>query len=273
MKVEVYECPYCEKLHKDEAKYKKCVAKCEKTKLTKEQQEKQAQSRRELSDYVRLNAESIGDICKLSEQVSKEIHGKAFIRKMILKVGYNEHASNSHSATIGKQTNWSRESGKPTGYPAFTGTIKFIYNLDPGFGSSCGIKGLNTGSGGYQGSTDGSYDLGYSVTLWLDDFPKIKEKVEAILAQSVEFEVLKRDIERELDKQISNDAEIKTLNAEISDIQSQINELQQRINKKSGRIYDIEKSYVNPQQEMLDKEYEKLKNDLGVYLPNKYIEL
>lgn len=274
MKVEVYECQYCGKLHKDETKYKKCVDKCEKTKLTKEEEVAQAKARQELSDYVRLNAESVEDICKLTEEVSKKIHGKSFIRKLILEVRYCEHASNSHSAPIGKQRNWSGwEPGIPTGYPALCGTIKFIYNKDPGFGSSCGIKGLNTGSGGYQGSTDGSYDLGYGVTLWLDDFPKIKEKVEKFLKQSEEFENFKYEIQSEVDKLIYNDEKFIELRSEISELEGKISKLRSEVHKRESRIYDIKQSYKNPKQEILDKEFEKLKNDFGVNLPDKYIEV
>lgn len=274
MKVEVYECQYCGKLHKDEGKYKKCVAKCEKTKLTKDEEVAQAKARQELSDYVRLNAESIEDICKLTEEVSKKIHGKSFIRKLILNVRYCEHASNSHSAPIGKERNWSgKEPGVPTGYPALRGTIKFIYNKDPGSGSSCGIRGLNTGSGGYAGSTDGSYNLEYGVTLWLDDFPKIKEKVDSIINQCDHFESLKYEVEKEVNKKISEDIHIIDLKSEISCLETQIMELQIKANQKRGKIWDIEKTYVKPKQEILDKEFEKLKNDFGVGLPDRYIEV
>ena len=82
---------------------------------------------------------------------------------------WHESVSNSHTAPLGKPTNWHRLFELPRGYPGFTGSIRFtLENTErcPGFHSDlfAGLR-VNTGSGG--GVSPSQYEL----NLFDDDWP------------------------------------------------------------------------------------------------------
>ena len=268
--VQAFECAYCGKLHKEESKLKACEKKCKKTKITAEEEKAQLQARQELRDYVRLNAESVEDICRMSEEVSEKVLGLCFIKKMTLNVRYTEHASNSHSAPIGELSNWERKADKPTGYPALTGNISVVYNKEPkGFGSEFTnhIAGIRTGSGGYRSDKDG-YEVGYDVTLWLDDFPKIKQKVEETQKQIEVFSVLKTNLKSQYELEVDSDEEISFLIGEREIIEAKIRELQAAASAKTDKIYEIKREkYLNEKELTLKQEREKISDEFGLSIP------
>lgn len=89
-----------------------------------------------------------------------------YINVHMVRLRYIENCPNTHVAPRGKPTNWSRESDKPTGYPAWYGRIEYetpeqFPYLDSSIWSSLGIK-TGTGSFGWRAGTE--------ATLFLDDW-------------------------------------------------------------------------------------------------------
>lgn len=87
---------------------------------------------------------------------------------------FQERCSNTHSCPLNGVTNWECEDDKPSGYPGFYGRITFCIEPDsPGFGGDI-FKGtgINTGSGGGRNKS-----LSYDVTLFLDDWPALANRV------------------------------------------------------------------------------------------------
>ncbi len=100
--------------------------------------------------------------------------------KLELKIHWNPMCSNSHRAPDGKPQNWcAKDPAIPTGYPGWTGhltgTLKRLPRNNGAYPYSEAYRlvGIKTGSGG-----GGNVDHGYDVTVFLDDWPGLKEEVQ-----------------------------------------------------------------------------------------------
>jgi hypothetical protein len=189
---------------------------------------------------------------------------------MELDVGYTEHASNSHSSPIGLPSNWERKDDKPSGYPALVGTIKLTYDKAPKGSSSdiANIYRLCTGSGGYWGN-QGGYQLGYSVTIWLDDFPKIKEKIEQVKQQIQNYEDLKDVLECKFSEEVQSDAYINILREEVKNINIEISKLNDQAQEKWSEIEVIKSErYKNTKLLTLEQERAKISTEIKGLRPS-----
>lgn len=96
---------------------------------------------------------------------------KVAFRNVRLRVTWSEHCSNTHSAPIGKKTNWGgRDPDTPRGYPGFVGQIELedAHNVwDYGFFDLLRVTRIRTGSG------SGGRNARASVTLWAEDWPNL----------------------------------------------------------------------------------------------------
>lgn len=270
MEVKAYACQHCESIYKTQQKAVACEKKCFKQKQEDIAEQERQANLGSLVNYVRLNAESVEDVCRMSEEVSLKLFPKSSIKKMTLRVGYNPHASNTHSCPIGGVENWSKVYDKPTGYPALTGNITVVFNKEPkGFSDNTfnrrdGIAGICTGSGGYQGSAEG-YTVGYGVTLWLDDFPKIKEKIEQQIKINDNFETLKHSLYGQYTEEVESDSDIAAIRVGVKELLDQIGKLQQEVRLKDDKIAIIKKEkYTDSKQLLLDEEYVKTENSFGI---------
>ena len=278
MEIKAYACKHCESIYKTAQKASACEKKCVSRIAEKKAEEKRQANLQTLVHYVRLNAESVEDICRMSEEVSQKLFPKSSIKKMTLRVSYNSHASNTHSCPIGGISNFSPRSNpdKPTGYPALTGTIRVIYDKEPkGFSDETfnlynGIAGIHTGSGGYKGSDEG-YTEGYSVTLWLSDFPKIQAAIETKQKEIDNYEAFRSKLSGEYLEHVNADAEINAAKSNIEDFEDEIRKLRELISVEQGIIKSKKATYSYPRQEILDKKYEETSNDFGISRGQQYL--
>lgn len=82
---------------------------------------------------------------------------------------WSDQYSNSHSAPLGKMTNYHHDSNHPSGYPGYRGHISYQMIDDSGGGSNIFRQtGINTGSGG-----GGGIKYTYEVTLFAADWPML----------------------------------------------------------------------------------------------------
>lgn len=181
--VQAYQCVKCESIYKTSKEASACLKECK----SKEKQALVEQKRLDKLDYwrnyPRLNATSIQDIIDMSIEAAKQIDPKSALKSVILNVKYSENVSNSHSSPVKGVSNWcGRDKDQPTGYPGLYGNIIFEYekyhssnDIFTAYGK--GIVGINTGSGGYNSKGN------YGVTIFLDDFPLIKAKIEKELEE------------------------------------------------------------------------------------------
>lgn len=101
-------------------------------------------------------------------------------------IRYLDSVSNSHSAPLSGVTNWENDRNQPTGYEGFEGRVWCCLSDDPdGFGSDA-FRGTmtHTGTGGYGNyGTEWKNDsatlcpLSYQYTIFLDDFPSLRENL------------------------------------------------------------------------------------------------
>lgn len=181
-------CPWTKKLFLTKASYLKHLRILRETRMhrrakqnrlnRKLQQMWNLTSFEEIIEWVELNPEVIYDCCADSPwtYVRDRSHREKFSVQIVhLDLYYTERLSNTHSAPVGRPTNWGREPGKPTGYPGWGGRICFRVLPE-----NCGISGsdvgrvlrMNTGTGG--GGSKGIY--GYDVNIFEEDFPGLGQQ-------------------------------------------------------------------------------------------------
>ena len=264
--VEAFECQYCKTLYRSLSEMDFCESACLEAKQEEQTQEELDAVRAGLQNYVRLNAESIEDIEQMCIDISKNLFPESPLKSMELNVRYKDHASNTHSCPLDGVKNFRGEKGKPTGYPALTGRISFEYVKEPsGFGSDIfswgGIVGVNTGSGG------GGYAYSYGVTLWLDDFPKLKVRVDECLKNNEDFCKLFREKSRIKAEEIESDQFVKELDTDIQTLQDRIRDLQVQLTNTSNLKQERIKVLTEPTQKQVDKMWKITENDFGIPRP------
>jgi hypothetical protein len=189
-KISVRECPFTGTLIADDQEYAKYLTKVRKNLAFFRKQNRQRAAYAYTMNRMRNEVGDLGDISQWIKDNHDELietwntqnstmSGFKPGSKMCVKLEnmrYTDTASNSHSAPIGKRTNWGgNEKGVPRGYPGFCGKIIIYHNnMHSGFAISGLLNeiGLVTGSGG-----GGHSEYSYDVTIWLDDWPLLREKL------------------------------------------------------------------------------------------------
>ena len=116
---------------------------------------------------------------KLHEFVDVQLHG----------MSWRNHIGNTHSCPRNGVKNFMQKEDKPKGYAGWYGRITIKVRppmakyrgkeyMKDGWGSDYFANTpINTGSGGGGGGTEWK-SYSYDVTLWADDFPVMKDRVE-----------------------------------------------------------------------------------------------
>ena len=174
MKVKsIYVCEICDTQHITKKKAENCETKCKAVKAIKEQ-DKAVQKQEEDKHFA---AKSVAEIAEhISDYLTKNTKIEC---RAVFRVNPYELCSNSHDAPKGKRTNWCKNSELPTGYMGMSGSLD-IY-IEGGYDSSVSKYfdyyrnkyNISTGSGGCM-----PHGLGWSVTIWADDYPNIKKQME-----------------------------------------------------------------------------------------------
>lgn len=274
MKIEAYICQYCDSLYKTQ----KRADDCEKLCVIKKQEEETIKSVTEKlnqeQDDIRLNSTSLEDVIKgcIDYQNKVAVYGK--LLDMELDVKYHNHTSNSHSAPIGKPSNFSRKDGVPTGYPALSGRVVFHYSADPKDkavgGSICRFINKGTGGGGGK-SKKGDYCVTYDVKLWLDDFPKIKGSIEKVLNDREIFENFKIKVSDEIQIKMDNDEHLQTLLKTEQGYKDKIANLQKELQRVQCQRNEVCSTLRKPFEDKVKKESDKLINPWGILI-DKYLD-
>ena len=243
--VEVYECSVCGSFHKKKEDCIECEKKC-KAKLNAKEQHKASKAQlRSILDYPRLNAKSISElqtmIIESSEKVSVVLGVK--VKKTVLDVRYTRRLITSHCTPIGVHYQDVKE--KDLEFAGFSGSIsfelevvdtaktqKYFFSGYPGSSvfdttfNRHGISGIHTGTGGSNGKNDSNVRYRYDVTMFLDDFPLIKEEVEKYLKAKEERDAFVAEFDDSMDFVIAHDPIVTVMNTELRNIQDQIQNLQ-----------------------------------------------
>jgi len=270
MKIEAYQCKHCEGVYLEEDEMKQCEEAC--SEEIKEYKERQSfkEKQKSLQDSVRLESESVEEICRRCIEVQNEFaehDGSQKLISMKLDVRYNPHASNSHSSPINGVGNFSRKSGLPTGYPALLGRVKFEYekrgtNGRKNVGENI-LRFINKGSGGGDG-----YNLSYGVTLWLDDFPLIKKKVEECLQEEKRLNTLVDDLETQYQQSLSGDKEVIEINSKLESVHEKIYQLQKVENELEISLSQKKRVHKKSLLKVYEQECELLsENPFGIQVP------
>lgn len=258
--INAFQCDICKNIYTKESKAAACLKDCKQIAAV----DKRAATIKSKKDIIRnkprLEAESLPHFIELMHEAMKELHnGKTFLA-FDMDVSYSHDCSNSHSAPIGKKTNWCGQHKKePRGYPGFTGSIRFMENpkikmdtFESYFDQWRGIAGICTGGGGSCG--DKEFDHRYYVTLWLDDLPIIKEKQERLLADEKKAVVEIEARKIKLNEAIATDPYVAQLESELEVLNKSWMEIDVKISEKR-----------NERQALVDKTYgEDAIEEIGV---------
>jgi len=181
--IKSWQCSLCLSIFTIKSGAAKCEKNCAKMDKERAAEEYRRDNLKTIADEIRLNLTNPSDIGKLIEQYVKQYLNRTLkITNMTFRFGM---LSITHSAPIGKKTNWSCDRDRPTGYFGWSGQISgtttlYKASVGDGFSEISGltdvlkmnsnfyIRGLHTGSG--HGGDTFSYDY----KMFLDDFPKLK---------------------------------------------------------------------------------------------------
>ena len=253
-KITIHQCEYCSftGTSRQVKSHEKECAKVEEARLKQEEDKK---LQRDYANSLRLNAESVSDFAKRVEAYIRDTTQEDI--KISFRVNYGDFCSNTHKCPIGGELNWDRNSKRHLGYPGLTGSIYLKKAKQSG--QYCGdyienIPGINTDCGG------GGYNSEYSVTLFLDDFPKIKAKVEEVL----ELEKLKQEHDKVehtkydtlcgiINTTIIEDPYVNQLTKELSEITTRLDyrkkELRDLCKKNNDQLLPIDNPYIEKVKE------------------------
>ena len=246
--VEVYECSVCGSLHKKKEDCAKCENDCSAKQKVKEQHEVLKAQLRSILDYPRLNAKTISELQTMiveSSEKASDVLG-VNIKDLALDVRYTRLLPASRCTPIGVHYQDAKE--KDLRFAGFTGSISFelevvdtakaerhFFSAHPGSSvfdtmfNKSGISGINTGTGGSNGKNGGNVRYCYDVTLFLDDFPLMKEEVEKYQEAKEKRDALVAEFDDDMDHVIAHDPVITIMNTEMRNILEQIQNLQLQV--------------------------------------------
>ena len=268
--IKAYQCPLCESIHAIQSDAKACEKECKAYAKADAIEKERKANIQYWRNYVRLNATSIQDIIDMSIKASREICPASELKTVRFNVSYTDKASNSHANPLDGVSNWcGRDKDQPTSYPGLTGSIFFEYEnynkkkVDI-FGSyNAGILGICTGSGGYN--TGGA---NYTVTIWLDDFPLIKAKIEKELEEKKIYAETVKESNSLLNAAYTSDSKYKENVKNIEDIQAKIVELQAASSLLRNVNREIYEEYQRPYKFALEAAYGALSKEFIHVNPN-----
>ena len=219
---------------------------CNDVAIAQKKKEVKIKKMKDYANSLRLEAETVKDFAKAVEKYIKDTTGEDF--SISITVDYNMFCSGSHSHPINASYIPYDYNMKYPNYPGLYGDINLIKAKKSG--DYCGdyiknIPGLNSGSGG------GGYDAHYQLTLFLEDFPKIKAKVNEAM-------------ELELKKQSFTANEI----AKENQLQLQIKEVINMDEKICLLNMDIQE-FIAQRTKRIDGVTKKCKEDNLVLLPKE----
>ncbi len=243
--VEVYECSMCGSLHKKKEDCVKCETECKAQQKAKEQHKASTEHLRSILDYPRLNAKTISElqtmIVESSEKASDVLGVK--IKNLLLDVRYARRLTTAHCTPIGVQYQDPKKGNLE--FAGFSGRISFeLEVIDTAKSQKCffsaypgssvfdamstrhDISGINTGTGGSSGKNGRNVEYHYGVTMFLDDFPLMKEEVENYQRAKEERDAFVAEFDDSMDFVIAHDPIVTVMNTELRNIQDQIQNLQ-----------------------------------------------
>jgi hypothetical protein len=271
----MFECPKTGKLFKTKSgALKSAKRETERLAVIEAERKKAAipdERREEMSNFIRLNLSSIGDLKEMLVTKAKEFYGIT-IENLRFRLSFGQ-ISNSHANPINGVRNWSEEhKNLPRWYLGWGGqiiakvTVPNLSKYASGSASDClfryrGFKGFHT-LGGCPGSVIGEYEMDIGFCFFLDDFPILKEKYENYL---VGKEIQVRNLEIEDQYEESKQSHVSS-DDKIVQVQNQIQVLGEELQKlfeQKGKEFCAN----NPLSDRLlpiPDNYDSLKSDLFI---------
>ena len=254
----MYECG-CGEVYDTPAEAEKCAAKDAKAAKIRERKEKITNER----DSLRLQATSPTHFAQLLEQWAKKKGYKISVTFSRLELR-TERAYYCYPIGIRRDN---------VHYPALIGRIE-VQELDPknsktlhdlfGSFSKHGVPaGLNTGTGGSSGN-----GVGYSLTLWIQDFPLWAPKIESFTKLQNDLQTVVNSnikLSDELAHRISKAIDTNPLYAmhqkRLADVNKAIRDLREEIGRE---VTDCSTDCVQADTTKLTKELNTIRNELGM---------
>lgn len=182
----------------------------------------------------------------------------------------------THYAPIGKKTNWYGDKSLPTSYPGFSGEIYFelkndAYNKISFMSDFLKCFPINAGSGGsasIRTTNKNVTPLRYSISLFIDDFPKLKESYNKFCKLTEKVSKEQETFNSEVMEKINTSPEIRAEKILLKGYKIKLEQL-------SKIIYDYETN-INKMEKLIkskhissfrltDEERQQYKNALKYY--------
>jgi hypothetical protein len=261
VEIKAYECEHCGSVYKNKAAYTKCVKTCINQKSIQTERLTAKQALEYDRNFPRLNATSIKHLTVLIKEAILKIRGVEV--DFELRLAYNVTISTYHNCPIGEST-------KPnSNRVGFSGTLHYTLpnkcenDFFGGFSYGKAIVGIHTGGGG-SGNIKNSYK--YDMHFFLDDFPLLKEKVEAYHKTKEDYAVIDEKLAADAKIAIADDKIVQGYKLEIAEQETIINDLAIQLSDKKVRCQqyvceahrDACDAEIKRHQVLLKREWSKL---------------
>jgi len=267
---------YTGELFEDEQEYKNHLLKYEEEKKLKEKEELLNSKKEELLNNPRLTATSVQDFRNKMFDAVNELNGDNPDKLIALffdgmSFGF---CRNTHCSPISGQTNWSNTNKDlPKGYNGWNGKVTIVLSQEWNTGKNRDkiesilnhFPAFNTGSGGYRGKEIygiKGYVLEYSLILFIDDFPLLKNQYEKFLELNEKKKQYDRSMQQLINEKNNQDIEIINYNNSQKELQIQINKLNIQLNEITNIKYNKMKQNGNDILEQNPFKENHLLNDL-----------
>ena len=173
--ITIYQCEICGKESRNKEKIEKHEIECRAAFALAKKRKRELNKHKEKF----INSFSFDNLAENINIFLKETCGDSF-ENIHFDISYSDRISNTHSAPITGETNFSCNPDRPRGYPGFSGKITGNYSKNKKTLSAYtdshnkfSIPGLHTGSGGGGGKS-----WHYGFIIFLQDFPHIEKDFE-----------------------------------------------------------------------------------------------
>ena len=264
MKVSAHQCQYCGELFLSEPEWEECETKCGEIASERAAQEVQNAELNYWKDYPRLNASTLDELVEMCLIASSKLNDGHGLKRM----SFNTIQFSAREQLGYFEKPFDQELQPNVRYTILYGSLTYDfddshqshnYHTDPFLSEIddyCnGIHGIRLGTGGPSRQT---------FKIVLDDFPKLKETVLAIVAKANAMNQIEDNFWSRVAELEARDGRLIELAEEESHLESKLEEIRDRLQETRDSISRIKTEIREPFKEKLKSMEYAIRNPYGI---------